>query len=109
MENLPKLEARVRPYQDPSDRPTKLMAFAELMIADAFVIKGIRVLKKAEPGNDEPFVVFPAEKGKGATADRWFDLAHPVTAEARTAAISLILAKYRQLVPGATPAPTVPF
>ena len=32
MENLPKLDARVRPYQDPSDRPTKLMAFAELMI-----------------------------------------------------------------------------
>ncbi len=61
MDNLPKLDARVRPYQDPSDRPTKLMAFAELLIADAFVIKGIRVLKKAEPGNDEPFVVFPAE------------------------------------------------
>jgi DNA-binding cell septation regulator SpoVG len=95
MENLPKLDARVRPYQDPSDRPTKLMAFAELMIADAFVIKGIRVLKKAEPGNDEPFVVFPAEKGRGATADRWFDLAHPITAEARTAAIGLILEKYR--------------
>jgi DNA-binding cell septation regulator SpoVG len=108
MENLPKLEARVRPYQDPSDRPTKLMAFAELYIADAFVIKGIRVLKKAEPGNDEPFVVFPAEKGKGATADRWFDLAHPVTAEARTAAIALIMTKYRQATPGAT-APTVPF
>jgi DNA-binding cell septation regulator SpoVG len=100
MENLPKLDARVRPYQDPSDRPTKLMAFAELMIADAFVIKGIRVLKKAEPGNDDPFVVFPAEKGKGATADRWFDLAHPITAEARTAAIGLILEKYHQAVPG---------
>ena len=111
MENLPKLDARVRPYQDPSDRPTKLMAFAELMIADAFVIKGIRVLKKAEPGikdggEAEPFVVFPAEKGKGATADRWFDLAHPITAEARNAAIGLILEKYRQLAPAAAaPAP----
>ena len=100
MENLPKLEARVRPYQDTSDRPTKLMAFAELMIADAFVIKGIRVLKKLEPGNDEPFVVFPAEKGKGAATDRWFDLAHPVTAEARSAAIGLILERYRQAVAG---------
>lgn len=102
MENLPKLEARVRLYQDPSDRPTKLVAFAELMIADAFVIKGIRILKKnGEPDgitSDEPFVVFPAEKGKGATADRWFDLAHPVTAEARTAAIGLILEKYRALL-----------
>ncbi|PIR16057.1 MAG: hypothetical protein COV48_10985 [Elusimicrobia bacterium CG11_big_fil_rev_8_21_14_0_20_64_6] len=102
MENLPKLDARVRPYQDPSDRPTKLMAFAELMIADAFVIKGIRILKKAEPGSDDPFVVFPAERGKGSAADRWFDLAHPVTAEARTAAIGLILEKYRQAGPGAT-------
>ena len=100
MGNLPKLEARVRPHQDPSDRPTKLMAFAELMIADAFVIKGIRVLKKEEPGNDEPFVVFPAERGKGATADRWFDLAHPVTAEARSAAIGQILEKYRQVMAG---------
>ena len=97
LSSLPKLDARVRPYQDPSDRPTKLMAFAELMIADAFVIKGIRVLKKAEPGNDEPFVVFPAEKGKGATADRWFDLAHPVTAEARSAAIGLILKEYAKV------------
>ncbi|UPT75506.1 MAG: SpoVG family protein [Elusimicrobiota bacterium] len=103
MENLPKLDARVRPYQDTSDRPTKLMAFAELIIADAFVIKNIRVLKKAE-GTDEPFVVFPAEKGKGALADRWFDTAHPVTAEARVAAIELILEKYRRAAGGA-PAP----
>lgn len=100
MDNLPKLDARVRPYQDPSDRPTKLMAYADLLIADAFVIKGIRVLKKAEPGNDEPFVVFPAERGKGASADRWFDLAHPITAEARSAAIGLILSRYRQALTG---------
>ena len=106
--NMPKLDVRVRPFMDSSGRPTKLLAFAELTIADAFVIKGIRVLKKAEPGNDEPFVVFPAEKGKGATADRWFDLAHPITAEARTACIGLILEKYRQVSPGGA-APTVPF
>lgn len=109
MENLPKLEARVRPYQDPSDRPTKLMAFADLTIADAFVIKNIRVLKKSEPGSDDPFVVFPAEKGKGATADRWFDVAHPITLEARNAAIGLILDKYRQVAPGAAAPAAVPF
>lgn len=96
---LPKLDARVRLYQDPSERPTKLLAFAELMIADAFVIKGIRVLGKVDEV-DQPFVVFPAEKGKGATADRWFDLAHPVTAEARTAALTLILDKYHSLKEG---------
>ena len=92
---LPKLEGRVRIFEDVSGRATKLLAFAELVIADAFVIKGIRILKKEEAGNDEPFVVFPAEKGKGVAAERWFDLAHPVTAEARTAASHVILARYR--------------
>ena len=93
---LPKLEGRVRMFEDVSGRATKLLAFAELVIADAFVIKGIRVLKKDEAGNDDPFVVFPAEKGKGVAAERWFDLAHPVTAEARTAASEVILTRYRQ-------------
>jgi len=93
---LPKLDARIRPFEDASGRPTKLLAFAELVIADAFVIKGIRVLKRSEPGDDEPFVVFPAEKGKGASQDRWFDVAHPVTAEARAAACALVLERYRE-------------
>ena len=93
---LPKLEARVRPFQDSSDRPTRLLAFAELLIADSFVIKGIRVLKREEPGDDEPFVVFPSEKGKGSAGDRWFDVAHPVTAQARAAATALVLERLRQ-------------
>jgi DNA-binding cell septation regulator SpoVG len=105
MENmLPKMDARVRPFDDVSGRPTKLLAFAELTIADAFVIKGIRVLKREEPGNDEPFVVFPAEKGKGAAQDRWFDVAHPVTAEARTVSIALVLERYRQARENPAPA-----
>ena len=95
---LPKLDVRVRPFEDASGRPTKLLAFAELVIADSFVIKGIRVLKRAEAeeGGDDAFVVFPAEKGKGAAQDRWFDVAHPVTAEARTASTALVLERYRQ-------------
>lgn len=99
MDQLPKLDARVKPYADQTDRPTKLLAFAELVIADAFVIKNIRVLKRMEPG-EEPFVVFPAQKGQGTAADRWFDIAHPVTAEARTAAIGLVLEAYRRTVSG---------
>ena len=95
---LPKLDVRVRPFEDASGRPTKLLAFAELVIADSFVIKGIRVLKRAEEnGGDDAFVVFPAEKGKGAAQDRWFDVAHPVTAEARAASIALVLERYRQM------------
>lgn len=92
---LPKLEGRVKLYQDGSDRATKLLAFAELIIADAFVIKGIRVLQRDEAGDREPFVVFPAEKGKGAAAERWFDLAHPITSEAHAAATGKILELYR--------------
>lgn len=102
--NMPKLDARVRPFEDASGRPTKLLAFAELTIADAFVIKGIRVLKREEDGDDQPFVVFPAEKGKGSSADRWFDVAHPVTAEARAAATALVLERYRQMSAGPAPA-----
>ena len=99
--NMPKLDVRVRPFVDASGRPTKLLAFAELTIADSFVIKGIRVLKREEAGDDEPFVVFPAEKGKGAAQDRWFDVAHPVTAEARSAATALVLERWRQAGEGA--------
>lgn len=101
--DMPKLDARVRPYQDSSDRPTKLLAFADLVIGGAFVIKNIRVLRKSEPGGgDEPFVVFPAEKGKGAAGDRWFDLAHPITTEAHSAAVETVLDAYRRaLAPAA--------
>lgn len=96
LQALPKLHARVRLHHDDHDRPTKLLAFAELTIGDAFVIKGIRVLRRTEPGEDEPFVVFPAEKGKGGDMDRWYDLAHPTTNEAREAAVQTILEAYTQ-------------
>ncbi len=94
--DMPRLDARVRLYDDASGRATKLLAFAELTIADAFVIKGIRVLKREDPADDEPFVVFPAEKGKGAAVDRWYDIAHPTTAESRAAASALILERWKQ-------------
>lgn len=90
---LPTLEARIRPYQDASGRQTKLLAFAELVIGGAFVIKNIRVLK---PEGDDPFVAYPSEKGKGAAGERWFDLAHPITAEAYAAASALVLEAYRK-------------
>ena len=94
--DMPRLDARVRLYDDASGRATKLLAFAELTIGNAFVIKGIRVLKREDPPDDEPFVVFPAEKGKGAAADRWYDIAHPTTVEARAAASALILERWKQ-------------
>jgi len=96
---MPKLEARVRPFAGASGKTTRLVAFAELVIADAFVIRGLRVLQSLERGDEEPFVVFPAERGKGESADRWFDVAHPVTAEARAAATAVVLERWRQAGP----------
>lgn len=89
---LPSLDARVRLFNDRPDKPTILLAFAELVIGDAFVIKGIRVLRRL--GDATPFIVFPSEKGKGVAADRWYDIAHPTTTEARAAAARVVLARY---------------
>lgn len=94
-QHIPTLEAIVRPHKDESGRSTKLLAFAELTIGGAFVIKSIRILAHTHELDDsDPFVVFPAEKGKGETDDRWYDIAHPCTAEARAAAVETILAAY---------------
>ncbi|MDD5301540.1 MAG: septation protein SpoVG family protein [Elusimicrobia bacterium] len=101
---LPPLQAKAHLFKDRTGRQTKLLAFVDLTIADAFVIRGIRVLARNVPGDDAPFVVFPAEKGadadqqSGPKSDRWYDLAHPVTAEARAAALRVILHAYSEAV-----------
>lgn len=96
---MPKLAARVRLHNDTSGRPTKLLAFAELTIGEAFVIKGIRIMQRpGDPADDrEPFIVFPAQRGKGDAADRWYDVAHPCTVEAREAATKVILEEHAKV------------
>ncbi len=92
---LPRLEVRVRLFRADAEN-TELLGFADLVIGGAFVIKGLRVLmgkpREGEPG--KPFVSYPSRKGFGASAGKYFEIAHPVTAEAREAAKSLILAAY---------------
>lgn len=95
---LPSLTAKVKLYQDKSDKPTKLLAFAELTIAGHFVIKNLRVMTKTESDADEPFVFFPSQKGTGANADKYFDIANPITAEARKAASKAVLDAYVEAV-----------
>ena len=72
------------------------LVFAEVVIAGSFVIKGVRIVmgkpKDDKPGG--PFISFPAQKGKGAAADKYFELAHPVTAEARKAVQECVLRAY---------------
>lgn len=94
MPTIPQLEVRVHPHKDTTGNKVKLLAFAELAIAGAFVIKSIRIMQGDER---EPFVVFPAEKGKGD--DRWYDIAHPCTPEARLAAVKAILGAYELVKP----------
>lgn len=90
MNTIPKLDVIVRRHEDDSESVLKLLAFAELTIGGAFVIKNIRIFN----GGNGRFVVFPAEKGRGDASKQWYDIAHPCTPEAREAATGAILAAY---------------
>jgi stage V sporulation protein G len=93
-ETLPKLEAKVRLYHDAGGH-RELLGFADLTIAEAFVIRSIRVLmskpKEGRPGG--PFISFPSRKGG---QDKYFEIAHPITAEARQAAKESVLRAYEE-------------
>ena len=94
---LPRMEAKVRLYHDATGQ-AELLGFAELVIASAFVIKGIRILL-AKPREDRPggpFISFPSRRGNGASQDRYFEVAHPITASAREAARDLVLKTYEE-------------
>ena len=94
-QTVPKLETTVKLYRDPGG-PNDLLGFAEIVIAGAFVIKGVRIImgkpKDDKPGG--PFLSFPAKKGNGAAADKWFEIAHPITSEARKAVQDCVLRAY---------------
>jgi DNA-binding cell septation regulator SpoVG len=101
----PKLTSKVRLYTGtgaPGGR-SRLLAWAELTISDAFVIKDIRVLSTpAKAGDGEvTFVAFPSRKGK--EAEQWFDVAHPITPAAHKEASELILSEYRKVAQTAAP------
>lgn len=87
---LPPIYAVVRLHHDAPGTTPRLLGFAELTIAGAFAIKNIRLT--AGP-RGEVIVSFPAEKNR---MNRFYDIAHPVTVEARTAAVEAILAAYRE-------------
>ena len=94
---LPTLSVRIHlmPANE-GGRITRLLAFAELLIAESYVIKSIRVLARRDGPDRMEFVVFPAELKQRSSADVWLDIAHPVTPEARAAAITAVLDAYRK-------------
>ena len=94
---LPKLEAKVRLYHD-AEGDRELLGFADLVIAGAFVIKSIRIMmgkpREERPGG--PFISFPSRKGSGSAHDKYFEVAHPITAEARAAVKEVVLKAYEE-------------
>ena len=92
---VPKLRATVRLYSGEAEN-SNLLAFADLTIADAFVIKGIKVLLAQATADKpaRPFISFPARKGKGE--NDYVDIAHPITAEAYHAVRDTVLRAYEK-------------
>jgi stage V sporulation protein G len=96
---MPKLEARVRLYKSEAGQ-SQLVAFADLVVGGAFVIRGLRILmSKPTPERASGlFVAFPSRRGTGEQQDKYFEVAHPITAEARVAVRDLVLQEYHELV-----------
>lgn len=92
---VPKLRATVRLYSGESES-SNLLAFADLTIADAFVIKGIRVMMAQATADKpaRPFIGFPSKKGKGE--NDYMDIAHPITSEAYHAVRDTVLRAYER-------------
>lgn len=93
---LPGLEVKVRLFQQLQGK-RELLGFAELAIAGSFVIKDICIIRsRADDKEGEPFVSYPSKKGTGANEGKYFNVAHPITSEARHRAEEAILQAYRE-------------
>jgi len=91
---VPRLEARIRLHRHSSER-SELLGYADLVVAGSFVIKDIRIITaKTGENAGRPFISFPSRRGTGATVDKFFDVAHPITSEAFQAANEAILQAY---------------
>ena len=72
------------------------------LIAGAFVIRDIRILRVAKDGEDSTFVAFPSRRwnagdngaGEGA---KYYDVAFPITAQAYQEATGSLLREYERL------------
>ena len=95
-----KLEARVKLCQQPlTYGSAQLIAFAELVIGGAFVIRDIRILKVAKEGEESVFVAFPSRRwNEGGLGDekKYYDVAFPITAQAYKDASGAILKAFEE-------------
>ena len=70
------------------DGTSSLKAFCDLEIAEAFLIKGVRVVE----GKNGLFVSMPQEQGKDGN---WYDTVFPLTKEARKRVSEAVLTAYQ--------------
>lgn len=97
---LPALKTSVRLYKGENSGTHELLAFADLTIGGAFVIKGIKIMmgKSTEDKPAGVFIGFPSRKGKAE--GQYVDVAHPITSEAYHAARECVLAAYQKAAAG---------
>jgi DNA-binding cell septation regulator SpoVG len=94
------LEARVKLCSQPlAYGSAQLMAFAELVVGGAFVIRDIRILRVAKDGEDSVFVAFPSRRwnADGGDEKKYYDVAFPITAQAYREATGALLQEYERL------------
>ena len=93
-----KLEARVKLCSQPlAYGSAQLMAFAELVIGGAFVIRDIRILRVAKDGEQSVFVAFPNRRYGDEDDKKYYDVAFPITAQAYQEATGSLLREYERL------------
>jgi len=76
-----------RMYRFESDRPLK--AFADIIIEDSLLIKGIKVLESSKG----LFVTMPQEQAKDK---KWYDSVRCLTQEIREQITEVVLAVYKE-------------
>ncbi len=82
------LEIQVqRMYRFESDRPLK--AFADIIVNDALLVKGIKVLE----GKNGLFVSMPQEQAKDK---KWYDSVRCLTQDVREQITEVVLAVYKE-------------
>ena len=64
-----------------------IKAFADVSIADAFIIKGVRVME----GKEGLFVAMPREEGKDG---KWYSVVIPLTREVKDEIERIVLEAY---------------
>lgn len=101
-DKMPSLVPTIRLHRIASEK-SELLGYAELVVGGAFVIKDIRIVQMKPEGGKagETFIAFPAKKGGGQAGDKYFDIAHPITAEAHRTAVEAILKAYEKALKGA--------